>query len=135
MMVLQWPCLHVSEEQERGETRNYGNSRMLSLAKLTFNMLPGKLPSAGLTHSDDLAKASWPGAKERLPLATVHFNGRRNGNAKLCLQGLRESRSGSVECWANLTISSALMMVTEPSMRLMHVQARSRASRLVACLE
>jgi len=27
------------------------------------------------------------------------------------------------------------MMVTEPSMRLMHVQARSRSSRLVACFE
>ena len=88
----------------------------------------GKLPSAGLTHSNDLAKASWPGTKERLPLTTVHFNERRSGNAKFCLQGSHQATCGSVECCANLTISGALIMVTEPPMRLPHVHACSHVS-------
>ena len=71
-------------------------------------------PDPFLTHPD-LAKAAWPGAKERLPLTTVRFNGRRNENAKACLQDPQGARSGSVECCANLIIGGSLIMVTQTS--------------------
>ena len=46
-----------------------------------------------------------------------------SGNAKLCLQDPQGARFGSLECCANPTTDSALIMVTQALLRLARLQA------------